>query len=211
MENLPQHTALSLNCSIFCSVWNTHTHTHIPAIGKHSSSCTIPQGQTHKHYYSPHWSILLMFSSVWLNHLKPLCIDVHYIIKTLYWWFWFTPFSLLIDFLYLPWFFRPKGLVSFYLFIYYGDYTDHNYNCCWAASQSSVCVCVLGENWNTAWRRQRVQECCRVDEWNRDGQIEKENWYLDIGSVWCHEMPAVLVAAVGFQGALSPNLSLISV
>jgi len=32
-----------------------------------------------------------------------------------------------------------------------------------------VCVCVLGEIWNTAGRRQRAQECCRVEECNRDG------------------------------------------
>lgn len=35
--------------------------------------------------------------------------------------------------------------------------------------------------------------------------------YLDIGSVWCHGLPAVLVAAGGFHEALSPNLSLISI
>ncbi len=48
----------------------------------------------------------------------------------------------------------------------------------------SECVCVLGENGKMAGRCQRVQECCRVEEWNRDRRTEKENWYLDIGSVW---------------------------
>lgn len=108
--------------------------------------------------------------------------------------------------------------MSCYLFIYHGDYTDHNYTLPQLLLGSfsvmhlskSVCVCVF-------WVRIEIQqgdakECRNVVGWRNGtetgGQRKKTGIF---GSVCCHEMPAVLVAAGGFQGALSPNLSLISI
>lgn len=195
MDNLPQRLIKLCPWSVsYIAVCEKYTHISLLSV---NTAVVVRFSWTTQTLLFTSLSILLMFSNVWL---KLLYVDLCYIIKTLYWWILFTPFYLLIDFMYLPWSFRPKSLMCPVIYSFtlpqllLGSFSVMHLS-------KSVCVCVLGENWNTAGRRQRVQECCRVEEWNRDRRTEKENWYLDFGSVWCHEMPAVLVAAGGIPGA----------
>lgn len=106
MDNLPQRLIKLCPWSVsYIAVCEKYTHISLLSV---NTAVVVRFSWTTQTLLFTSLSILLMFSNVWL---KLLYVDLCYIIKTLYWWILFTPFYLSIDFMYLPWSFRPKSLM----------------------------------------------------------------------------------------------------